>query len=162
MDNKTDWVNEKFLRIEELTDKLSFSKYNLLKISFLKRLVDESFKNASNCETCKTNLPVLQDMIEEIPHLDLIDHRSPYEKKFNAIRTHFHKKHGFVQPYQFTTIWTLIGISAGIAPVIVWLLLVKRPVELDPLLAGAAVGLVLGYVWGSLKDGKFRKAKKII
>lgn len=159
---KIDWVQEKFQRIDELTDNLSVSKYNLLKMSFLKRLIEESFKNSATCEICKTHLPQLEKMIEEIPHLDLIDHRSPYEKQFNLIRSHFHKKHGFIQPYQFTTRWTLIGVAVGGILSILWSYLKLGNIVMDALLLGIGLGLTFGYLWGSFKEAKFRKQKKII
>ena len=161
-DAKADWVEEKMQRIDELTEDLSISKYNLLKISFLKRLIEESNKNAATCETCKNNLPELEQMIEEIPHLDLIDHRAPYEKKFNLIRSHFHKSHGFTQPYQFTTKWTLIGIAIGLLLAVLWSFIKIGNLVMDALLLGAALGLTFGYLWGSMKEAKFRKAKKMI
>jgi len=162
MTKNTDWINKKNIRIDELTDNFSISKYNLLKISFLKRLIEESKIHSPSCEICKENMAVLEKMIEEIPHLDLINHRSPYEKKFNSIRTHFHKKHGFITPYQFSTIWTLSGIVAGIFLTISWLMFEKGKISLDPILAGAAFGLMIGYFWGSFKDAKYRKTKKMI
>ena len=161
-DSKTDWVNEKILRIDQLTEDLSVSKYNLLKMSFLKRLIEESFKNSSSCEYCKNNLTVLEEMIEEIPHLDLIDHRQPYEKKFNEIRSHFHKQHGFIQPYQFTTKWTLIGIAVGLILALIWSFLKLGHFVTDALLLGVALGLTFGYIWGSVKEAKFLRTKKII
>lgn len=162
MIKNSDWITQKNIRIDELTVNFSISKYNLLKISFLRRLIEESLIHSTSCEICKENLEVLEKMIEEIPYLDLIDHRSPYEKKFNANRTHFHKKHGFIQPYQNTTIYTLLGILIGVTPVLVWLYIEKGTFLLDPVLAGSALGLVIGYFWGSFKDAKYRKAKKII
>lgn len=162
MNKKTDWLAEKNLRIDELTENFSISKYNFLKISFLKRLFEESYENSGSCEICKGNLSVLEEMVEEIPHLDLIDHRSPYEKKFNSIRSHFHKKHGFIQPYQFTTKWTLIGIAIGLIPAVIWSLLKMGYIVLDAMLLGSALGLTLGYIWGSYKEARFRRTKKII
>lgn len=162
-DSKIDWVQEKAKRIDELTENLSVSKYNLLKISFLTRLIKESFSYASTCSDCRNNLPELEKMIEEIPHLELIAHRSPYEKQFNSIRRHFHKAHGFIQPYHFTSRWTLIGVGIGLLLSVLWSLLkLGHPFVMDALMLGAALGLTAGYLWGSLKEARFRKAKKII
>lgn len=159
---KKDWVAEKLQRIDELTENLSVSKYNLLKMSFLKRLIEDSYYNSTSCEICKNHLPELEQLIEEIPHLDLIDHRAPYEKKFNLIRSHFHKQHGFIQPYQFTTKWTLIGVAIGGLLSVLWSYLKLGHMVMDAMLLGAGLGLTFGYLWGSVKEAKFRKEKKII
>lgn len=156
------WLNEKYERIEELTTDFSISKYNLFKISFLKRLLEESLIHSESCSDCKKHLPGLETMIEKIPDLEKLEVRSPYEKRFNEIRTHFHKKHGFIQPYHFSTLWTLAGTGMGILLSVVGTYLVKGEVLFDPVLAFSALGLTVGYLVGSTIEGKYRRAKKII
>ena len=150
------------MQIEALTKDFSISKYNLLKISFLKRLLEESEKHSTSCSECKQNLPELEKLIDQIPMLDQIDHRAPYEKKFNATRKHFHKKHNFIPPYYHSTRWSIVGILTGgiIATIVSFYL--NSKIELDPLLAGSALGLIAGYIVGSSKEVSYRKSKKII
>lgn len=162
METKSNWLNEKYDRIEELTTDFSMSKYNLLKISFLKRLLEESGKRKESCPKCQSNLVALEEMIEEIPHLDDIDHREPYEKKFNAIRKHFHKDHGFIPPYHFSTRWTIGGVLFGVVAATIVSYFVNDKILLDPVLAGSAFGLIVGYLIGSSKEVSYRKTKKII
>jgi hypothetical protein len=162
MENQQEWLSKKLLRIEDLTSHYSFSKYNLLKISYLERLLEESVHQAPHCATCKEHLSTLEKLVEEIPNLDLIDHREPYERNFNAIRTHFHKKHGFIPPYKYTPLFAMAGIVLFILPVLAWSYFSKGVFMLDPFLGAAAIGLLIGYFWGAQKDAVYRRAKKMI
>lgn len=162
MELKSDWLNDKYSRIEELSTDFSLSKYNFLKISFLKRLLEESAKNEDSCDTCKSNLKELEGMIEQIPLLEQIDFRQPYEKKFNLIRKHFHNDHGFIAPYALSTKWTLGGVVIGAIIAIVVSVFLSERVLLDPVLAGSAFGLIVGYLIGASKESVFRNSKKII
>ncbi|MDA3929570.1 MAG: hypothetical protein PF541_11470 [Prolixibacteraceae bacterium] len=162
MEKNSDWLNEKYMQIEALTKDFSISKYNLLKISFLKRLLEESEIHSTSCLDCKQNLPELEKLIGQIPMLDQIEYRAPYERKFNATRKHFHEKHKFIPPYYFSTRWSIFGVLTGgvIASIVSFYF--NSKIQLDPLLAGLALGLIVGYIVGSTKEVSFRKSEKII
>jgi uncharacterized membrane protein len=155
-------IASKIKRIDVLSDGFSISKYNLLKISFLKRLVEDSALHSSNCRECQLNLIQLDELIEEIPFLDLIDHRAPYERKFNVIRKHFHKVHHYIPPYYYSSRWTIAGILLGTLIAVVFSTVKYQQLIIDMLLAGAVFGMIIGYLIGSFKEAKFRRAKKII
>lgn len=162
MENQQEWLLQKQLRIEELTSNFSISKFNLLKISYLDRLLEESSKHTATCNECHDNLKILEQLIEEIPHLELIDHREPYERQFNAIRRHFHQTHGFIAPYHFTAIYTLWGLMAILLPAMLWSHFIQGRLLTDVSLAAAAIGLIFGYLLGARKEGRYRRTKKII
>lgn len=149
-------------RIEELTKDFSLSKYNFLKISYLKRLIDETDNFAMHCKTCESNKFLLADMVEEIPLLDDIDHRQPYEKQFNQIRNHFHLHHGFIAPHHFSSRYSIFGLMlfAVMAAVVSWF--VNKRINIDLLLSGGALGLIIGYLWGAKLELNFRREKKMI
>jgi len=149
-------------RIEELTRDFSLSKYNFLKISFLVRLIEDTDLNSTSCEECRGNQAVLEEMIEEIPLLDDIEHRQPYEKKFNNVRTHFHKKHGYIPPHYFSSRYSIIGLLLGGSIAALISNLLTEHVVIDLALAGFAVGLIAGYLWGSYKELQYRQSKRII
>lgn len=158
----SDWLQNKKDRIEKLTKDFSVSKYNLLKISYLEKLLDESFIRVNECEICNQNLGELEKMIEEIPFLDDIEHRSPYEKKFNAIRKHFHKTHSFIPPYHFSSQWTIAGILIGTLLAVFIFYYKVGTFTIDSALAGATIGLIVGYLIGSAKELSYRKNGKIL
>lgn len=162
MDNKSLFIAEKVSRIEELTKDFSISKYNLLKISFLIRLIEESENHSSSCAECEANMGVLVGLIEEIPLLDDIEHRKPYENEFNRIRKHFHQKHGFIPPYYYTSRWSLFGGLIGLVFAIVISFIAVGVISKDGVLAGITLGVIVGYLFSSFKELKFRKTKKII
>lgn len=162
MDNSEINVASQISRIEELTDQFSISKYNFLKISFLVRLIEDSEKFAPECSECQTNRKILHSLIEEIPHLDDIVHRQPYERQFNAIRKHFHQKHGYIPLYYFISRWSLIGAALGTVLLLLISFVFKVNFLYDGLLIGLALGLIVGYLWGSVKELSYRKSKKII
>lgn len=157
-----DWLETQYLKIEKHTESYSISKYNLLKISFLKRLLEESLNHAATCNDCASNLPQLEKMIDAVPLLDDIEHRQPYEKKFNETRRHFHKKHQFISPYFLSTRWTIGGVIAGSAIAVAISIFVNGNVLIDPVLAGVAGGLIIGYLIGSTMEARYRKTKRII
>lgn len=152
----------KLQQIEELTKDFSLSKYNSLKISYLVRLINDTDHNLPSCEECRLNQTILEEMTEEIPYLDDIEHRQPYETKFNKIRKHFHKAHGYIPPYYFSSRYIIVGLLAGgsIAAIISFLL--SKQVVVDVVLAGITIGLFGGYFIGSFRELQFRQSKKII
>ena len=161
MDHK-EKINQQLTRIEELTQDYSISKYNLLKISYLIRLIEDSEKFSSECSECRENGKVLAKMVEEIPHLDDIEHRQPYEKQFNEIRKHFHKRHDYIPPYHFISRWSLIGGVFGSALALLISTIAGLKFLYNGLLVGLTLGLLAGYLWGSVKELNYRKMKKII
>lgn len=161
MNSKID-SSEQIKRIEFLTDKFSISKYNLLKISYLVRLIQDSEKYAVECNECKENGKILNSLIDEIPFLDDIVHREPYEKKFNSIRKHFHRSHGYIPLYYFISRWSLFGLAFGVVISLSISFFTNIVFLFDSFYIGLSVGLVAGYFWGSVKELRYRKAKKII
>lgn len=157
-----DWATTQLQRIEELSKDLSISKFNLLKISYMERIVEETSRNMGGCEKCKSNSLLLTSMIEEIPNLELIDHRQPYEKKFNKIRTHFHKSHGFIPPYKFTARYTLIAMVLGLIIGLTIFFTKENQIIFDTIFLCSTIGLFVGYFVGAIQEIKFRKTRKII
>ena len=155
-------LEQQLKRIEELSNDLSVSKYNLLKINFLVRLIEDSARFQHDCPECKLNSRVLESMIEEIPYLDDIEHRQPYEQQFNKIRKHFHEAHGYIPLYHFISRWSIAGVAIGAGIAFVITLIFHYNYLYDGLLIGLAFGLISGYLAGSVKESKYRKAKKII
>ncbi|MDA3879885.1 MAG: hypothetical protein PF436_05800 [Prolixibacteraceae bacterium] len=154
-------VEEKLEKIEDLTSDFSLSRYNFLKISALIKLIEDTHNNIGDCDECRKNENHLENLIEQIPNLDDNTYRTPYEKEFNKIRTHFHKSHGYIPPYYFSARYSLMGIIV--------LLLLTMAIKLifklqspDLLLAGATAGLAAGYLYGSYKEKIYRKQKKIV
>jgi hypothetical protein len=157
-------MNKKILidRVEYLAKDFSLSKYNFLKISYLKRLIDETNNFSSHCDTCASNKAVLESMVEEIPLLDDIEYRQPYEKQFNNIRSHFHRQHGFIAPHHFSARYSILGAMMVVVllAVVSWFAIKK--INFDLLLAGGALGLIIGYLWGAKLEQNFRREKKMI
>jgi hypothetical protein len=149
-------------RIDELTKDFSLSKYNFMKISFLVRLIEDTNLNSASCDVCRRNQDKLELMVEEIPHLDDIEHRQPYEEKFNSIRTHFHKKHSYIPPHYFSSRYSIVGLIAGGSIVALISYLLSGHVVADLALAGIAFGLIVGYIGGSYMELKYRQSKRII
>lgn len=155
-------LSQKLERIEHLTEEWSFSKYNLYKISFFVRMMEDTEKLSPTCDECRKNEVLMEQLVEEIPHLDDLVHRQPYEKEFNQIRKHFHQKHGYIPPHFFSSrraiaIGTLLAGAGAIVSKAV-----NNTISVDVVLAGAAAGIVIGYLWGAYNELKFRSSKKII
>lgn len=161
-DKKNTIVEDKLKRIEELAGNLSIPKYNLLKINYLVKIIQDSAKYSNECTQCHKNLQKSCELIEKIPFLDDIEFRQPYEKEFNQIRNHFHKEHGYIPPSYFTSRFSIIGILAGMSITLISTWLTLGIVIIDAILAGFIVGLTAGYIAGAIKEKAYRKAKKII
>lgn len=149
-------------RIDQLTDKWSFTKYNLMRVGTLVKLIEETDKRKSECAECKEYSLQIPDMVEQLPKLDDVYVRSEYEKKFNQMRTHFHKVHGFIAPSYYSSISTLIGLLA--VPALAALLMFIFAGQIFPryLILSVVVGLLLGYLIGSIQDLKMRKKDRLI
>lgn len=154
-------VDEKLKKIDELTTDFSLSKYNFLKISTLIKLIEDTHKHAENCEQCRENEAILENLIDHIPQLNDNTYRIPYEKAFNKIRVHFHKNHGYISPYHFSARYSIWGILIAALFLTLFAILFERP-HADLILVGIVFGLAVGYVLGSLKERKYRNQKKIV
>ncbi|MGF7138223.1 hypothetical protein [Roseimarinus sediminis] len=155
-------LSQKLERIESLTEEWSFSKYNQYKISFLVRMMEDAENHSSTCDECRKNEVRMEQLIEEIPLLDDLVHRQPYEKEFNQIRKHFHQEHGYIPPHYYSSRRAIaIGVLlAGAAAIISTT--INNALSVDFVLAGAAVGILIGYLWGAYTELRYRSSKKII
>lgn len=155
-------LSQKLERIESLTEEWSFSKYNQYKINFLVRMMEDAEKLSSSCDECRKNEVLMEQLVEEIPYLDDLKHRQPYEKEFNQIRKHFHQKHGYIPPHFYSSRRAIaIGaLLAGAAAIISKT--INNALSVDFVLAGAAIGIITGYLWGAYTEMKYRSSKKII
>ncbi len=160
--DKANWVTTQLQVIEEESKDFSFSKVNLLKITSLEKLIKESPNFADNCNQCKSHLAELETMVHQVSKLDDSNVRQPYEKKFNEMRRHFQKEHGYFDPFHFVARWVLIFglISAAIAMAISYLS--HQMIISDFILIGTFIGITGGYLFGSFKDKKIRQAGKLI
>lgn len=154
-------VEEKLKKIEDLTKDFSLSKYNFMKISTLIKLINDTHNNIGDCEECLKNEKHLENLIEQIPNLDDNTYRTPYEKKFNEIRSHFHKTHGYIPLHYFSSRYSIVGIVVALILSLAIKFLFKLPAN-DLILVGTVTGLAIGYLLGSYKEKAYRKQKKII
>lgn len=149
-------------KIEQVTDNWSFTKYNLLRMGTMVKLIDEVEKHASTCTECDAFRHELPVLVDQIPQLDEAYTRTNYEKKFNAMRTHFHKVHGFYAPSHFSSRYALLGILLFSIIGIALSFNQQEKLISDYLLFGSVAGLMLGYSLGSIRDLKIRKNNKLI
>jgi hypothetical protein len=149
-------------QIERTTENWSFTKYNLLRMGTLVKLIDETPLHAPQCEICRSYLDELPKLVDQIPQLDEAYTRSSYEKQFNEMRTHFHKKHGFYAPSHYSARYSLVGILLFACVALILSLIQRGQIVVDYLFFGGATGLMIGYVLGSVRDIKIRKADKLI
>lgn len=148
--------------IDDLTKEWSLTKYNFMKISTLKRLIQESEQFSEECTTCKKNTALFADMVKQLPFLNEIVHRQPYEKKFNGIRNHFHKSHGFIAPDYHVGRYAITGLLSGMLLALGFSYITAGVLVIDVLLMGLALGIITGYFIGFRRDAKFRRVKKML
>jgi len=149
-------------KIEQVTENWSFTKYNLMRMGTLVKLIDEVEKHAPTCAECKAFQHELPHFVEQIPQLDEAYTRSDYEKKFNAMRAHFHKAHKFFAPSHFSSRYALLGILLFALVGVAISFVQQQKLVADYLLFGSTAGLMIGYSLGSIRDLKIRKNNKLI
>ena len=159
---KENWIAQQLQVIEDETSEFSFSKVNLLKITSLEKLIKKTPEFAEHCSTCKANLSELEQMVHQVSKLDDSYVRQPYEKKFNEMRRHFQKEHGYFDPFHYVSRWAFLAAVIGAIIALAISYFWKQQIISDFLLMGAFIGLAVGYISGSLKDKTIRKAGKLI
>lgn len=162
MCNADSWDKIQISKVDEISDNFSISKYNLLKISSIKLLIEQSYHYSDKCSHCKENLPILESMIPQIEKLDDTDVRSSYEKEFNNIRDHFYKQHGYVEPMHYTSRLSLILFLIGGILGLLYSYIAYKTLLISHPMIGAVLGVVIGYIVGNSKDGKLLKAHKVV
>ena len=149
IDSKLQGTKEKdlkFYRIDEL-------KRNIER-------VDSFSKSCPYCQKQKIDISTVVNSIEEAVHVPGRTRRE-YDRLISRLSMHMQKEHGFYTPYHFVYLYSFFGMVAGL---LLGYLLLKLFPSFDwvMLAIGFSAGLIIGYVWGGIKDNKIREEKKLM
>lgn len=138
-------------------DKLFF------RVNEFKRNIARVDAFSAACPHCKSEIPAIETAVEQIdvavetPGRE----RREYDRLISRLARHMQKEHGFYAPFHFSYVYALYGLLAGLALSLLLYLLFPH-YWLEMFAVGLSSGIVVSYVFGSLKDKKVRAEKKLM
>lgn len=138
-------------------DKLFF------RISEFKRNIARVDEFSSSCPTCKHEMMNISDVVKTIDEAVSTPGktRREYDKLISRLSSHMQKEHGFFAPFHYSYNYALIGTVGGVVlGFILYKIRPEYPMEMFSI--GIAIGIVLSYILGSIKDQKVRSEKKLM
>lgn len=149
IDTKLTGVREKdlrFFRIEEF-----------------KRNIRRTEAFAGKCLYCREQKPTIEKTISfidnavQVPGKD----RRDYDRLISRLSSHMQNNHGFFAPYYFTYLYSFFGMLGGLVSGYLFMKIFPEQ-NWMVLSAGFVAGLFAGHFWGSIKDKKIRKEKRLM
>jgi hypothetical protein len=133
------------------------------RIEEFKRNIQRTDAFARQCSYCREQKPQIEKTISSIGDAVQIPGkaRRNYDRLISRLASHMQNKHGFYAPYYFTYLYSFFGMLAGLVS---GYLLMKLFSDQNWMMlsAGFVAGLFAGYSWGSIKDKKIRKEKRLM
>ena len=158
-----EWSKQTISQLDEKTKKIKQRDIRFYRVDELKRNIErvgEFSKNCPHCEKEKINIAAIVEKMEEAIEVPGKTRRE-YDRTISRLSDHMQKHHGFYTPYYYTYLFSFFGIVAGLLPG--YLLMRLFPAhDWTMLSAGIVAGLITGYAWGNIRDGRIRSSKKLM
>lgn len=157
------WSKEIKIRIKAKLEGVRERDLKFFRIDEFVRNIERTEQYSPKCPQCAKNKIEIGVNIEKIDEAIKVPGpvRREYDRLISRISNHLLKEHGFYPPFHFTYLYSFVGMVAGLATGYA-LMKIFPQTDWIPLITGVAVGLIGGQVWGSMKDKKIRKEKKIM
>lgn len=119
---------------------------------------------SGECDDCKQFMKTLEDQVKILPHIvsDNVAYRKSYEKSLDEISKHLRKKHKLVPSSLFVSLYSFLGIIFGTIAGIAISIVFKDNLINNIIFASIGIGVIIGYVWGVIKDYTYKKRKMVL
>ena len=158
-----DWASGIIKKIEKKLEGVKEKDIRFYRIDEFKRNVNRVDDFSGSCPFCqkqKTDIAASSEIIDEAINVPGQTRRE-YDRLISRLSTHMQKEHGFFTPYHYTYLFSFFGMVAGL--LLGYFLYKLFPAfSWEMLSIGFATGLIIGYVWGYIKDKKIRSEKRLM
>jgi len=161
---ETVWYKKIENRIMEQSERLHKKDFRFYHVDTLLQIAKKIDEFSDNCQTCKHLKPNIEEISENLYEYlkGDVSSRKSYETKFEELNSHIRKVHQ-IYPKQFNlSLYSFIGVVAGL--LIGWLMAISidETYLKQGLILGFTFGLIIGRVYGKLKDSKIRKENRFL
>ena len=161
MDNQI-WLANFYQSLEQKKDKMHPSDFRFYNIARLPILANKTLKYSDTCPTCKLNIKLLEELVDELPEcLNQKNTRKKFETKKENIVSHMVNVHKLKFATYYTSLFTLIGSAAGGLLWFILTFLVNGKLANISLIF-VVIGMISGYLIGNIKDKKVYKENQQI
>ena len=157
------WAESINLEIDQKLEKTREQDLRFFRIDEFKRNVARVEEFMPACADCKRIQTEINEGVKTIDEAVKTPgrQRREYDRLISRLSKHIQKEHGFYPPFYFSYVYALLGLIGGVAlGYLLFLVLAENKVEMFSI--GISAGLVITYVFGSIKDRKIRSQKKLM
>ncbi|RLD80017.1 MAG: hypothetical protein DRJ10_07995 [Bacteroidetes bacterium] len=158
------WYKKIEKKIIEENEKLYKNDFKFYQVeSFLKiaKKVDQFAPNCENCNGSKTISEELAENLFEYLKGD-VNSRRKYENKLETMNKHLRKEHSIYPKQYFISLYSFFGVAGGLLSGVLIAYMTIPGFMKQSLLFGFVAGLIIGRIWGKIKDNKLIKAEKVL
>jgi len=157
--------------LKEITTALEDNKariykkdFNFFNVGFVLPLAKASIREECSCEVCRSNVEKLAFLANSYPDMIASGEKGKrtFEDSIDKISNHLIKNHGYAKAGWFKALYSLVGIVVGllVATIVVFLISTDNANSKSIFLMILGIAMLVGYIWGSIKDVKCEKHEK--
>ena len=164
MELQDSWVVQITKKLEEEKVKINKKDYVFFQLDFIEKFVKHTQKYCRNCEICEANKKEISDIVERMPLY--VNNNSADRKelgnKLDEIVKHLKYVHKLQYKGYFLSLFSLIGLVAGILLFGGIAYLINPGFLKYGILGGFTIGIIIGRITGKIKDKKIEKEGLLI
>lgn len=158
------WSKAINTKIDEQQEKLYRTDYKFFKLDTLEKVSVKVDEFSDSCEHCKSLKQEIESLVDKIPELinGSPGDRQFFEKKNSSFMKHLKKTHGIVQPSYYLSVYTFIGIMAGLAIGGAVSYITDYQYFTLGLMLGFSIGILTGRIYGKILDQKKKESGLVL
>ena len=162
MELKDSWFLKINKNIQEQKGKIHKKDYKFFQVNVLLNIAKYIQKFSGACSTCSQNKEIFEDMTENLSNSinNSVSARRKYTNKIDKITKHLRKKHSIFYEGYFLSLYTILGIIAGM----LFGGLIFLPISISLIkfgvLGGFLIGIFVGRILGNQKEKKTKTINK--
>lgn len=157
------WSKKIQLEIDNQIEDIHKRDYKFYKVDRLERIAERIDNFSDNCQECEKFKSEVEDISSNLAYFlsGETNLRAEYEKRNEKIVKHLQKKHNLAYKDFYSSSYSFIGLSIGIAVFILIFWFINSNFLIPASLFGFTIGLFVGRFTGKKKD-KYNEENNLI
>ena len=149
------WSEGFYSRLEKIREQIPKSDFRFYNLGHLPLVAKKTEEFSKQCEICQSNQKILDQLVEMMPGCFENHHtRRKFDKEKSRIEKHLHRKHQVHYAHFQYSLFSFLGILAGLLAGVLLSLFFTGALSINYLLIASISGLFLGQVAGKYYDRK--------
>ncbi|OQY03274.1 MAG: hypothetical protein B6I20_05345 [Bacteroidetes bacterium 4572_117] len=158
------WYKKLEKVIQEENEKLYKNDSKFYQVDSFLKVSKKIDQFSPHCKKCSESKIVSEELAENL--FDYLkgdfNSRRGFEKKLDSINKHLRKEHKMYPKQYFISLFSLLGVIGGLLAGLIISYLTLGGFMKQSLLFGFVGGLIVGRIWGKVKDNKLLKAGRTL